>query len=254
MQFWGNFGQIMGYHPCLDSPLIWDRISMHFYDKKAFFRLYRLHMSYFTSMVKFISKRQWEKTMGLCLIPSILLYRVGWHGLLLIRAVDPGFPNGVPTRKVGSQAFYFGHFFPKNCMKLKKEGPRGRGCVSLVALDPPLYYQFTKHLLVTACDNVWTRVICCPGSVHACPTALSVPQMENLKNTKSQSCTDQCYHIVDSFRGAVIIHVQLRPLCFKVVFRGINWQCLFFRECLKINKYKSNYFSNLLHSYNTIRK
>ena len=118
----------------------------------------------------------------------------------------------------------FWSFFPKtvDLWNWKKIGPRGGGCVSLVPLDPPLDYQFTKHLLVTAWDDVWTRVICCPGSVHVCPTALSVPQMANLKNTKSQSCTDQCYHIVDSFRGAVIIHVQLRPLCFRVVFRGIN--------------------------------
>ena len=43
---------------------------------------------------------------------------------------------GAPTPKVGAQAYYFEHFFPANCMKLKKNGPRG--CTYLAPpLDPP---------------------------------------------------------------------------------------------------------------------
>ena len=33
-----------------------------------------------------------------------------------------------------------------------------------------------------------------------------------------------------------------------------GYQSLFFRECLKIHKYERNYFSNLPHSYHTVRK
>ena len=69
--------------------------------------------------------------------------------MLLIRVVDPGFPNGVPTRKVGPQTYHFGNFSQK-LYEIEKKWTERRGYVSLVPLDPPLDYQFTKHLLVTA--------------------------------------------------------------------------------------------------------
>ena len=52
---------------------------------------------------------------------------------------NPGFPRGAPTPKVDIKSYYFfSHFFPKNCMKLKEFGPRGAGVSAPTPLDLPM--------------------------------------------------------------------------------------------------------------------
>ena len=49
---------------------------------------------------------------------------------------DPGCPEvGAPTPKVDVKSYYLANFFPKNCMKMKKFGPRG---VHGAPLDTPI--------------------------------------------------------------------------------------------------------------------
>ena len=63
-----------------------------------------------------------------CGISIVLLY--------VFESCLSGYGRGAQL-KGGGPTYYSGHFFPENCMKLKKNGPRGTGRVSLaLPIDP----------------------------------------------------------------------------------------------------------------------
>ena len=169
-----------------------------------------------------------------------------WRGLLLIRAVDPGFPSG------GTNLLFWSFFLKTvdlwNWKKLGREEGLHVSSTLRSATGLSVHQTFTGHSLRRCLDTSDMLPGFCPRVSYSFVSSTD----GNLKNTKSQSCTDQRYHIVDSFRGAVIIHVQLRPLCFRVVFRGIN--ASFSQNVSKSEKYERNYFSNLPNLYHAIRK
>ena len=67
---------------------------------------------------------------------------------------DPGFPRG------GCANLLFLPIFPKNCMKLKKFGPRGGGRASLVPhLDPPMEIITINVILVYFVNNTTFTIL-----------------------------------------------------------------------------------------------